>query len=386
MAIYSHSRISTFEQCRYKFKLQYIDKVKVDVPTTVEAFMGGLVHKALEKLYKDLSFQKLNSKNELLKFYNDLWEKEWTDDILIVKKEYKADNYRKMGEKYISDYYERFKPFNQMRILGLETEDKLTLPDGNKWHVRIDKLGFKDGTYYLCDYKTNSRMKNQEEADEDRQLAMYSIWVKNRFKDAKKVILTWHMLAFDKDAVSERTDKQLKELQKETVNKIKEIEKCKEFPRNVTALCNYCVFKSICPSFKHEVEIEEKTVKEFKKDDGVKLVDNFSLLQSKKKEIEKNMEEIKESLIEFAKQKDVDVVFGSNKKASVKPYDKVIYPEDKEKFIKLIKKKGLYDEFSSLNYLKLTPKILKNEVDKDIIKLTKKGESYRISISKKNKD
>jgi ATP-dependent helicase/DNAse subunit B len=48
MAIYSHSRISTFEQCRYKYKLQYIDKVKVDVPTTVEAFMGGLVHKALE--------------------------------------------------------------------------------------------------------------------------------------------------------------------------------------------------------------------------------------------------------------------------------------------------------------------------------------------------
>ncbi len=386
MTTYSHSRVSTFEQCRYKFKLQYIDKIKVDIPTTVEAFMGGLVHKALEKLYKDLSFQKINSKESLLKFYNDLWKREWTDDILIVKKEYKAGNYRKMGERYISDYYDRFKPFNQMRIMGLETEDKLTLPDGNKWHVRIDKLGFKDGTYYLCDYKTNSRMKNQEEADEDRQLAMYSIWVKNRFKDAKKVMLTWHMLAFDKDAVSERTDKQLKELQQETINTIKEIEKCKEFPRNVTPLCNYCVFKSICPSFKHEFEIEEKTVKEFKKDDGVKLVDNFAELKSKKYEIEKNMEEIKENLISFAKQKDVDVVFGSNKKASVKPYDKVIYPEDKEKFIKLIKKKGLYDEFSNLNYLKLSPKILKNEVDKAIIKLTDKEEAYRISISKKNKD
>ena len=64
MTCYSHSRISTFEQCRYKYKLQYIDKVKVDVPTTVEAFMGDLVHRTLEKLYNDLKFEKKNSKED----------------------------------------------------------------------------------------------------------------------------------------------------------------------------------------------------------------------------------------------------------------------------------------------------------------------------------
>jgi len=49
MTSYSHSRLGTFQQCRYKYKLQYIDKVKVDIPTTIDAFMGALVHKALEK-------------------------------------------------------------------------------------------------------------------------------------------------------------------------------------------------------------------------------------------------------------------------------------------------------------------------------------------------
>ena len=53
MASYSHSRIETFQQCRYKYKLQYIDRIKVDVPATVEAFMGDLVHRTLEKLYKE---------------------------------------------------------------------------------------------------------------------------------------------------------------------------------------------------------------------------------------------------------------------------------------------------------------------------------------------
>jgi putative RecB family exonuclease len=386
MTCYSHSRIGTFEQCKYKFKLQYIDRVKVDVPTTVEAFMGNLVHQTLEKLYKDLGFQKTNSKEELLNFYNELWAKKWTDDILIVKEQYNSDNYRAMGEKYISDYYDHYKPFDQMTILGLETQDRMALSDGNQWHVRIDKVGCKDGIYYICDYKTNSRMKNQEEADEDRQLAMYSIWVKNKFKDAKKVVLMWHMLAFDKEATSERTDEQLEKLQQEVVDRIKEIEQCNEFPRNVTALCNYCIYKQLCPSFKHELEIEGKPVEKFKNDDGLKLVDEYSELDAKEKEIKKQKEEMKEKLISFAKQKEVDVVFGSNKKASVRAYDKVVYPEDKEKFTQMLKDKGVYEEISMISYPRLNSKILKKEIDQEIIDSISKETDYRISLCKKKVD
>jgi len=90
MTTYSNSRLSTFENCKYKYKLQYIDKIKVDVPTTVEAFMGDLVHQTLEKLYTDLKFQKLNTLKELLKFYHDLWEKEWT--VRLVGKREKDES------------------------------------------------------------------------------------------------------------------------------------------------------------------------------------------------------------------------------------------------------------------------------------------------------
>ena len=76
MACYSHSRVSTFENCPYQYKLKYIDKIKVDIPTTIECFMGDLVHRSLEKLYKDRQFQKETSKKELIKFYNELWKKD----------------------------------------------------------------------------------------------------------------------------------------------------------------------------------------------------------------------------------------------------------------------------------------------------------------------
>ncbi len=385
MPCYSNSRISTFEQCRYRYKLHYIDKVETESKTTVEAFLGSLVHETLEKLYKDLKFQKLNELKDLIKFYNDLWKKEWADDIIIAK-EYSAENYRKMGEKYITDYYNKYKPFNEMTILGLETQDQITLPDGSHYHVRIDKLGCKDNIYYVCDYKTNSSMKSQEEADEDRQLAMYSIWVKDRFKDAKKVILKWHMLAFNKEVTSERTEKQLKQLQDETVKIIREIEKCKEYPVNVTSLCNYCGYKSICPAFRHEAKLETKSAVEFKKDAGVKLVDELSKLSILKSETEKKIEDIKQNLILFAKQEEISIVYGSNKKASVKEFFKIILPEDKEILIKALKKKGIFDEFSMLNTMKLTSAIAKEELDKDIIKLTKKEKDYRISLSKKKEE
>ncbi|MEA2036043.1 MAG: PD-(D/E)XK nuclease family protein [Nanoarchaeota archaeon] len=388
MTCYSHSRLSTFEQCKFKYKLQYIDKVKVDIPTTVEAFMGDLVHRTLEKLYSDLKFQKTNSLKDLLKFYNDLWAKEWTDDILIVKKELKSENYQKMGSIYITDYYTHYEPFDQMTVLGLETQDRMMLSDGNQYHVRIDKLACKDNVYYVCDYKTNSRMKDQEEADSDKQLAMYSIWVKNRFKDAKKVVLLWHMLAFDKEATSERTDKQLDTLHKEIVSKIKEVESCKEFPTSNSALCNYCVFKSLCPSFKHETELEEKTPEEFKKDDGVKFVDAYSALSEQKRIIEKDLESLKGKLIEFAKQKEVDTVFGSNKKASVKAFESISLPSKAERseLNKIIQDNKLWSEFSDLDTFKLVKAIKEEELPKSILKsidkFVERKEGYRVSVSK----
>src|SRR3989344_2039890 len=382
MTKYSHSKLTTFEQCKYKYKLKYIDKVKVEIPTTIEAFIGDLVHRTLEKLHTDLKYQKLNELNELLKFYNELWEKEYTIEIRIVK-DYSQENYKKMGEKFITVYYNKYKPFDQITILGLETEDILTLPDGNAYDIRIDKLGCKDNIYYICDYKTNNKLKNQEEADSDRQLAMYSIWVKNKFKDAKKVFLLWHMLAFDKEIVSERSDEELKKLQEKIISLIKEIENCKNFPQNVTKLCDYCDFKEICPSFKHEAELKEKTFEEFKYDDGVKLVDEYSGLQDAKKRVEEKLDELKQKLIGFCEQKNINMIFGSNKKCSVKSYDKVIYPENKEELIRMLKEKGLYEELSSLNYFKLSPKIFKKQIDEDIIKLTEMEKAYRLSLSKR---
>lgn len=178
MATYSHSKINTFETCPYQYKLHYIDKIKPEIETTIEAFMGDLVHQTLEMMYKNKKFKKRIEKKILIKFYRDLWEKDYSDDILIAKEDegLKAENYKKMGEKFISDYYDSHKD-DDMTILGLETQDRITLPDGNFWHVRIDKLGCdSEGNYFVCDYKTNSRMKDQEESSNEEVAQETGFW------------------------------------------------------------------------------------------------------------------------------------------------------------------------------------------------------------------
>jgi len=384
MTQYSHSKLGTFQQCKQKYKFQYVDRVKVESKDTIETFLGGLVHKTLEKLYKDLKFQKLNTKEELLNFFKECWNKEFNDKILIVKKDYKKENYFEMGIKFISDYYEHYKPFNNLTTLGIETEYRLELDDGNSYHVRMDRLSCdKDGNYYVCDYKTNNQLKPQEELDEDRQLAMYSLWVKNNFNDCKNVKLVWYFLAFDKEMISERNEEQLLNLKLDVQNIIKEIESCNNFLTTISNLCDWCAYKSLCPAWKHELELENKTEEEFKDDDGVKLVDEYEFLDSTRKQTESRLEEIKEKLIKFSKQKEMSVIWGSNKKASIKEFTKVNYPEDKNELTELLKKKGLYNKYSMICYQRLSPIIIKQAIDKEIISLVKEEKDYRISLSKR---
>ena len=398
MPSFSHSKISAFEDCKLRYKFNYIDKIKVEVEDTIETYLGSMVHDALEKLYRDKRFEKLMTLEELLAHYNTIWEENWKDSIIIVKKDYTADNYRKMGERMLTDYYNRHKPFNQGRIIGLETQEFLPLDQQGqyKFHIRIDRLmDMGDGMYEVHDYKTSSSLSNQEELDKDRQLAMYSQWVRQNFKDFKKVRLVWHFLAFDKEMDSYRTKEQLENLREKTLSQIAEIESAKDFPAKVSRYCDWCLYKSICPMWKHEVELDEKPENEYLNDPGLKLVDAYVELKEKieayRKEKEEELEKIREALIAFCEREGVQVVAGSESKISVKAYETIRLPSKNSKergeLIDTLKKLGRLEEVSSFNTYALTKILDKKEWKKDeLVQLEKfwtAEKNYRLTVGKK---
>lgn len=398
MANYSHSKIGSFDTCPLQYKYAYIDRVKVEAEDTIETFLGSRVHDVLEKLYRDLMYEKRMSLEELLVFYDELWKKTWKDSIIIVKKDYTQDNYFKMGERYLGNYYERHDPFDKGRIIGLETQNFLSLDEEGryKFHVRIDRLmDMGQGLYEVHDYKTGMKLPTQGDLDKDRQLAMYSLWVRRRFKDFKKARLVWHYLAYDKEMDSYRTEAQLESLREDVLSKIDEIEQAEEFLPQASSLCDWCLYRGICPQWKHKVQLEEKPANEYLNDPGVKLVDEYVKAKAEfdefKKGTEEKLEKIKEALIGFSKSEGISVVVGSENKISVREQESVKFPAkntiEREELIGALREIGKLDEVSDLDYYALT-RILKskdweeNELEM-LRKFEKREKYYKLSVGKK---
>jgi len=398
MALFSHSRLSSFEICKLRYKYAYIDRIKVATEDTVETFLGSRVHEALEKLYRNLQYEKLMSIEELLTFFNEQWKKNWSDEIIIVKDEYTQKNYRKMGERYLRNYYKRYKPFNQGKVIGLETTDFLPLDEEGKYHfyIRIDRLmDMGNGLYEVHDYKTNTSLPKQESLDEDRQLAMYSLWVRNQYKDFKKIRLVWHFVAFDKEMDSYRTEKQLEVLKKNVLSRIHEIEETKDFSANVSNLCDWCLYKGICPMWKHEIDIESKPGNEFLNDPGVKLVDEYVRIKREldehKKDAGEKLEKIKQALISFCEKEGIHVVFGSEDRISVSESENIKFPpkntEERRKLVEVLKSMGKFDEVADIDVFSLAKVLRKREWDLDQLKKFEKfatiEKAYTLSVKKK---
>ncbi|MCF7871573.1 PD-(D/E)XK nuclease family protein [Candidatus Woesearchaeota archaeon] len=390
MTTFSHSRISSFEQCKLKYKYHYIDKVETEIVRTIETFMGDIVHQTLEKLYKDLKFQKLNELQELIEFYNNLWIKNWEDGILIVKEQYTAENYKIMGQKMIEDYYKHYQPFNQAKTIGLETEDYYELNDKYKIHVRIDRLSSPEpGVYEIHDYKTNSNMKTQEEADSDRQLAVYAMGVKKLYPDAKKIKLIWHMLAFDREVVSERTNEQLDQLKKEIIEEIELMLKEINFEPTKSALCNYCEYQSICPLWKHlfeqkKEEIAEETL------NGKDLADNYARLKQYEKKVQKKMDEISEKIKRYSEKNNCRVLFGTNNALTIWSKESIKFPgkndELRNQFKEALKGLNLYEKYLEIDNWVLEkdyPKL--SDIDKSVLeKFGKKQTIFRLYLKERD--
>ena len=382
MTVYSHSRLSCYEHCPQRFKFQYIEKIETEQEQTVEAFLGIRVHEALEKLYRDLQYQKQNSLEDILRFVQDQWTAEWTDDIIIVKKEYRPENYLNMAQKYLSDYYERYHPFTQGRTVALEELIRITLDEEGRYKLQgyIDRLTeTTPGSYEIHDYKTNSRLPLGDYIQSDRQLALYMIGVKDQYPDVKDVRLIWHFLKFDKEIDSTRTDEELARLKHDTIQLIETIEQDDCFKATPGFLCEWCEFKSCCPQWSHQSMLKEKPANEYLKDPGVSLVNQYAEIKAAQKlanmQWDMELAKLEEALISFAEHERIEVVFGSENKVRITETEKLSFPSknsaQRRQLEDLLRSLGKFEEVSQLDTTALGKIIEENAWEPDLLSTVK---------------
>jgi putative RecB family exonuclease len=240
--IYSHSRLWLYESCPEFYRLKYIDKKLPPMPTAMPLFLGSIVHDALEWLYHQVKHREVEV-DDLIEYFTDKWTNTFDENVKVENGD-EVDAYNR-GVRFLMDYYTKNKPFNQ-KVLAIEHKIIFPLDSEGKYKIQgfIDRLDLgEDGTYEVHDYKTNQSMKKKEDFENDRQLALYDIGLRETFGKDIKVRLIWHFLNFNKQVTSERTFEQLEKLKSDTLELIKKIESTTEWSSCNSRYCDWCNYK-----------------------------------------------------------------------------------------------------------------------------------------------
>ncbi len=405
--MYSQSRLDTFEKCPRKYKFRYIDNLKSETEG-VEAFVGKRVHETLEKLYRDLKLTKMNTLDDLLHFYENQWEKNWHAQVQVVRKDITPGHYFTLGRQCVTDYYKHYHPFSQGKTLGLEERIEIKLKEGDKAYTvqgYLDRLSWAPDTetYEIHDYKTGSTVPTQEDADEDRQLALYQLGIMQRWPDAKKIKLVWHYLASDKEITSSRTAENLAELEKEVIGVIHHIEEESGKGRwevRVSRLCDWCEYKPICPAWKHAVAMEVLAPNEYLQDTGVQLVQKYAALEAQKADhqaaivaLSDEQKKIDQAVLAYAEKEGLRAIDGPDHKLIIKEEEEFKAPRKTddpfawELLRTTLKNAGKLEDVSTVNSAMLKF-ALKNkkwpaEIVKSILGLVTQTVKKTISLVKK---
>ena len=250
MPSFSHSKLTTYQQCPQKYKFRYIDEIPPPI-RGIELRLGDSVHRALEKLYADAMQGQSHSCEEIVAFYQQMWDEGYTPQMRIVRSGTTARTYLKMGRQMLLAYHQRFHPFTESTTLQLEEKFFFPLSEGHEIRGIIDRLARAgDGSLEIHDYKTSRRFPTPSQVGNDIQLALYELALRHRWPDTQRINLIWHYLAFDTEISIEKTLRQLETIKQNTLRLIERIDSTTCFPTQVTPLCDWCEYKEMCPAMK----------------------------------------------------------------------------------------------------------------------------------------
>jgi len=255
VSVYTHSRITSFQNCPMLYRYRYIDRIKRDTQS-VEAFMGKVVHEVLQVLYDDLSRARASQPDSYGEIFSTLWRQGYSDNIRIVRDGMTADDYHTIGRRCVESFFSRHHPFETGQVVGCEVKVEFALdPDGRyRMLGYVDRIDRAGQILEIHDYKTGAlpRTSGPGSLERDRQLALYEIALRQRWPDVTEVRHVWHYLQHDREFTLKREAEELDRTRIGTIRAIQRIEASTHFPARPGPLCSWCEYKDICPAWTHE--------------------------------------------------------------------------------------------------------------------------------------
>lgn len=403
MSIYSFSQVWVYQQCPKKYQYQYVDKLEKEFQSSPDLILWTSVHWALERLYQQINIFNTPVKEAVIDKFHELWDK-WINEAeneLLYKWDQTQEDYIRRWEHYLNEYYDKYHPFNQARIVW--TEIMLTFDLNNdetnkksfRWIIdRLDKQD--DDTFVINDYKTNKQLPTTDDTEYREQLTLYWLWIRQKYwKYLGHIKAKLHFLHFDKFDEWEITDDVLNPIVEKYSKLIDEIEAAKikyaesfnsdknAFPTNANNYCKFCEYQNLCPLFLH-MNYEDEAVSWWVLWESTikKLVDQYVKLSKDVNELTKEKDSIKDILVEYAKEKNFEQLFGNENTIWLSAW--INYsPKNKDEFIEYLKDNWLYDKATDIPYYKINSLVKDWDLSQDAInEHLESKESWKINPKK----
>ncbi len=244
----SPSSTSAFKNCPLAFRFSYVDRLPE--PPSPAASKGTLVHRALERLLDRPAAERTRdtAHQDLAAACLDLADDPDFTGLELTEEE--LDRFHADAAQLVDRYFELEDP-RTVRPIGLEL--KLEARVGSvRLRGIIDRLELDaDGELVVTDYKTGSVPSEYHEAKSLSGVHAYALLCERVF-GRRPARVQLYYLSRPEAIIATPTEQSVTGVERKTVALWSAIQQActrEDFRPHPGALCNYCTFKSYCPSF-----------------------------------------------------------------------------------------------------------------------------------------
>jgi hypothetical protein len=226
---------------------------------------------------------------------------------------------------------------------------------------RIDKL--KSGGLSIIDYKTSKELFTNEHLAEDLQLTLYQLAVEQTWLLPVEKLTLYHLRSNTPCTCPSRDRFQIEQT-RQLVMEVAGNVAAQKFPATENVHCP-CDFPEHCPFHRHKfitsTPTQETTVS------GLAIataVEEYATLQREIKDLESQLDELKEMIIGFCQTNNLNRVFGKENAITCKMVERVGFDEDAARAA--LEPLGLWDKVLSFDEKKLKDLITDTAVAKEV--------------------
>lgn len=300
------------------YKLQYIEKMQA--PEKWYFSFGTTMHTCAEQFFK-VKTPPCPTLDELYRTY----EQNWLSDGYQSAEE--EARYKEYGKEILKKFWEIHAP--EFRIpIALEHRFFLDI-DGIKLMGFIDRVDKLDsGGLSIIDYKTNQELFTSDYVDDNLQLTIYQMAAEQTWRLPVEKLTLYHLRTNTpcptQPRGKDRTDA-VRKLVLEVAGKIQRA----EFPATENKFCP-CDFPQYCPNYRHQYLTTGKGTEKQAMLPGLEAADaanRYAEIQAQIKELEGQLNEVKQVIINYCKEQNLNRVFGEDCQVTFKLVEKTGYDD-----------------------------------------------------------